>query len=518
MSSIEGSNSRPDIYIGLVGGAGTDLDPMKDQLKAQLAAVDYEYVDVKVSRLIQNFCDIDTKDLPEDERVVRLMNGGDEIRKAAERGDGVISLAVTEIRRLRRACVEAKPPITTPRAYVIDSLKNPSEVRTLKEVYGNNFFVVSVYSPKIDRITRLAKMIAKGCGTGVRAEHRRRAKAVIDDDEHRDSSELSQDVRGTFPLADLFVSHKENIETQAKRFIELIFGEPFTTPTLPEYLMFVAKAAAFRSCDLSRQVGAVIADDGGAILATGCNDVPYPGGGIYFEGREGATDNRDHKIEYDPNALEILNSIREIVDAFKGAGILSQDMLERTPDDIAAALMHGEMKDHLVEARVRNLIEFGRIVHAEMNALAEAARYGRRVQDSTLYCTTFPCHMCARHLIAAGIKNVVFIEPYPKSMTKTLYDAEILADETTGNIDGAVEFKPFTGISPRLYQRVFEYRPRKNRSGTIVQWKRSMAIPMGGELGIKNETLEISLSGRVDEIRTKIHKSKPAESEGGQHA
>lgn len=499
-------NSRPDIYIGLVGGAGTDLDPMKDQLKAQLASIDYGYSEIKLSRLIKNFCAIDTSSLPEDQRVVSLMNGGDDIRRALDRGDGVVSLAITEIRRLRRGDAATTPEATGQHAYVIDSLKNPSEVRTLRKVYGNNFFVVSVYSPKVDRIARLAKIIAKDCGTGVRAEHRRRAVAIIDEDERRDSSELSQDVRGTFPLADLFVSHKENIETQAKRFVELIFGEPFTTPTLPEYLMYVATAAALRSCDLSRQVGAVISDDGGAILATGCNDVPYPGGGIFFEGREGATDNRDHTIEYDPNAQEILNSIREIVDAFKGAGILSEEMLKRSPDDIAADLMHGELKDHLLEARIRNLIEFGRVVHAEMNALAEAARHGQRVQDSTLYCTTFPCHICARHLIAAGVKAVVFIEPYPKSMTKTLYDAEIKADETSGTLDSAVEFKPFTGIAPRLYQRVFGSRPRKNKSGTIVHWIRSLALPTGADFGVNNATLEKFLSGRVDQIRSKIHK------------
>ena len=505
---------RPDIYIGLVGGAGTDLGPFKDQLKAQLASVDYTFSEIKVSRLIQSLCEIDTSGLPEDQRITQLMNGGDEIRRAAGRGDGVIALAVNEIRVLRRGQNTDIPDLVGSQAYVIDSLKNPAEVQTLKQIYGSNFHVVSVYSPRADRTSRLAKAIAKSCNRSVSKEIKARANAVIDEDERRDGTELSQDVRGTFPLADLFVSHEDSIEGQAKRFVELIFGEPFATPTLPEYLMYVATAAALRSCDLSRQVGAVIADDGGSIIATGCNDVPYPGGGIYFEGRPGAADNRDHKVEYDSNALEIQNSVREIVEAFKAAGILSEEALTQY-DDLTTELMHGDLKEHLLDARVKNLLEFGRVVHAEMNAIAEAARLGRSVQGATLYCTTFPCHICARHIIAAGLGTVVFIEPYPKSMTKALYDAEIRADETSGALAGAVHFKPFTGISPPLYPRVFQYRPRKNKSGTIVQWSRSKAIPTGADFGVKDATLEEYYSARVDEIQVMIQNSKQSQTGGG---
>lgn len=57
-------------------------------------------------------------------------------------------------------------------------------------------------------------------------------------------------------------------------------------------------------------------------------------------------------------------------------------------------------------------------MHAEMFAITDAARRGLSVRDATLYCTTFPCHMCARHIIASGIRKVVYIEPYPKSMAK----------------------------------------------------------------------------------------------------
>ena len=109
----------------------------------------------------------------------------------------------------------------------------------------------------------------------------------------------------------------------------------------------------------------------------------------------------------------------------------------------------------LDEARIANIIEFGRIVHAEMSALMDAVRRGVSVKNATLYCTTFPCHMCARHLISAGIKRVVYIEPYPKSMTKDLYRRAVRVDEDLADADALV-FDAFVGVAPGRYADLFE--------------------------------------------------------------
>lgn len=61
--------------------------------------------------------------------------------------------------------------------------------------------------------------------------------------------------------------------------------------------------------------------------------------------------------------------------------------------------------------------------HAEMAALMSCARSGGSPVDGTLYCTTFRCHNCAKHIVAAGIRSVVYVEPYPKSKAKDLYAA-----------------------------------------------------------------------------------------------
>ena len=60
-------------------------------------------------------------------------------------------------------------------------------------------------------------------------------------------------------------------------------------------------------------------------------------------------------------------------------------------------------------------------VHAEMNALMYAARYGISVNGATLYCTNEPCDQCLKNIIAAGIERVVYDVPYKKELCKCCY-------------------------------------------------------------------------------------------------
>src|SRR5712671_1494739 len=124
-----------------------------------------------------------------------------------------------------------------------------------------------------------------------------------------------------------------------------------------------------------------------------------------------------------------------------------------------------------------NVLEFGRVVHAEMSAITDAARRGLSVDRATLYCTTFPCHICARHIISSGIKRVVYIEPYPKSMAQRLYPEAVAVDGKAA-ADAAVRFEPFLGVSPNRYFELFQmHGKRKDETGRVVKWERSIAEP-----------------------------------------
>lgn len=62
-----------------------------------------------------------------------------------------------------------------------------------------------------------------------------------------------------------------------------------------------------------------------------------------------------------------------------------------------------------------------------MRSLAWPERV-QAAREATLYSTTYPCHGCAKHIVAAGISEVVYYEPYPKSRALALHDDSIQED------------------------------------------------------------------------------------------
>ena len=59
-------------------------------------------------------------------------------------------------------------------------------------------------------------------------------------------------------------------------------------------------------------------------------------------------------------------------------------------------------------------------VHAEQNAIIQAARHGVNIDGSSIYITTQPCIVCAKMLINAGVKEVMFAEGYPDQMSAAM--------------------------------------------------------------------------------------------------
>lgn len=66
--------------------------------------------------------------------------------------------------------------------------------------------------------------------------------------------------------------------------------------------------------------------------------------------------------------------------------------------------------------------ELCRALHAEQNAILQAALYGASIKDATIYCTTHPCIMCAKMIINAGMKEVVISKTYPDAMSAALLE------------------------------------------------------------------------------------------------
>lgn len=162
--------------------------------------------------------------------------------------------------------------------------------------------------------------------------------------------------------------------------------------------------------------------------------------------------------------------------------MLSESCITLGPIDTIVSALTAKKKDGqtvtkgaLADASIMDLTEYGRIVHAEMCAICDAARLGRSVRGGTLFCTTFPCHNCTKHIIASGIRRVVYIEPYPKSRALELHGHEVSMESES--LD-KVSFVPFIGISPHRYRDIFQKGRRKNGDGTAASWLTGAPSPM----------------------------------------
>ncbi|WP_053954743.1 deoxycytidylate deaminase [Inediibacterium massiliense] len=134
-------------------------------------------------------------------------------------------------------------------------------------------------------------------------------------------------------------------------------------PSWDEYFMNIAEIAKTRSTCLRRQIGAVIVKDK-RILSTGYN---------------GAPSNTAHCLD--------IGCLRE-------------------KRNIPSGQRH----------------ELCRALHAEQNAMIQAAYHGVSVQGATLYSTLQPCVLCAKMAINAGIKKIVFKGNYPDELSMDILE------------------------------------------------------------------------------------------------
>ncbi|MBQ3660610.1 MAG: cytidine/deoxycytidylate deaminase family protein [Firmicutes bacterium] len=146
-------------------------------------------------------------------------------------------------------------------------------------------------------------------------------------------------------------------------------------PNWDEYFMEMAELARKRSTCLRRGVGAVIVKDN-RVIATGYNGVP--------------------------------KGIRHCEET----GCLRQQL------NVPSGKMH----------------ELCRGLHAEQNAIIQAACMGSSIEGGTLYCTTQPCVICTKMIINAGIKRVVIKETYPDALAQEMAaEAGLVIDVMEGS-------------------------------------------------------------------------------------
>jgi len=320
------------------------------------------------------------------------------------------------------------------------------------------FWTIGVFAPEAVRRERLSE----------KGSDKPTVEKVIEIDEE-EGPKHGQRVRDTIQEADFFIrndkNNKDGLKRSIERYLDLIFNTKLITPNQDETAMYNAAAAAAGSGCLSRQVGAAIYSKDGELLSKGRNDVPKSGGGLYCA-EDFDEDHRCHKwgenkchndTRKDRLYLEIYKVIQDYLAQGKG-------------------IEFEEVRTALKSTDVKNLIEFSRAVHAEMDAILAVARTNKSgLVGGTLYCTTFPCHSCARHIVASGLSRVVYIEPYPKSLALTLHKDAIATQE---NENEKVLFVQYEGVAPKNMLRMFKQRQNRKKDGKAVVIKPKTAKPV----------------------------------------
>jgi dCMP deaminase len=107
-----------------------------------------------------------------------------------------------------------------------------------------------------------------------------------------------------------------------------------------------------------------------------------------------------------------------------GAVIVKDNMVLTTgyngaPRGLPHAAEVGCLRDQLgVPSGERH--ELCRGLHAEQNAIIQAARHGIRIEGAVLYCTTHPCVICMKMVINAGLQKVYYLHGYPDAIAKQI--------------------------------------------------------------------------------------------------
>lgn len=276
--------------------------------------------------------------------------------------------------------------------WVIDSIKNPNEIKYLKSEYSD-FYLIGVFADPDIRWER------------VKDEHYRGNSNLFEEDDKRDQGEdLShgQSVTECFIKADIIICNNEhidrignddfiNLKNKVNKYLELIEQTSSFTPKEDEALMAMAYANSLRSRCCKRKVGAVIMDLTGNVFSSGFNDVPSS---LKSCKQKWNQCYRDYlRDDFKSTVAETLNDEteqKEIVDKFNGFKIL----------DLCRAL------------------------HAEESAILNVARFGssNALGGAKLYTTTYPCNLCANKIAKAGIKYLVYLEPYPVKEAKDILE------------------------------------------------------------------------------------------------
>jgi deoxycytidylate deaminase len=469
-----------EAFLALIAPIGINIEEVVHVLSEKASQINYTPHTIKLTDTLKDLKLVEDSYPHELARYKAYIAAGDQLCQDTDRGDILVLFGIARL--LKGGEVERRSHVTTRRLNIFRQIKRPAEHATLERTYGRNILFVGCFAPKDSRVSYLVKKLKARDRLSNDAALESQALDIISIDEDESDHEFGQKVIDCYPKSDFILdcTSRRTLESSCERLLNIYFGHPFISPTRDEYASYIANAAAYRSLDLSRQVGAAIFGPNGEIISMGCNEVPAAGGGTYW--CDQSNDARDFVLGYDSNQRVREDMARDALAKLKDKGWISSELTDRDINALAREVFQSGSKEDGIDAgpwrdsMISDVIEYGRMVHAEMNALTDAARFRRSTQGATLYCTTMPCHMCAKLIIAAGIDRVVYVQPYVKSLTAELFEDSVVLEGRPN--DERVNFESLKGVTPAGFKRAFakSYK-RKNEDGSAKVWDKLKSKP-----------------------------------------
>jgi deoxycytidylate deaminase/dephospho-CoA kinase len=352
-----------------------------------------EYLKEKHKYVLKRLSDVIRKELGKpDATPEELQDKGDELRISG--GTSILAeLALNDI---------LKNPAEK---IVIDGIRNPGEVKYLRRF--SNFFLIGLDGPREERLRRYRLKIRKE-NPGQKEISDQDFFAIDERDSGKNQPVNGQNVTRCLDLADFQIINsspwdsdldlKDNLYGKVELLLSLTDSPGSKRPSMREIGMHIAYSASLKSPCLKRQVGATIAkqikdSDEELAIAVGYNHPP-----------EGVKDcfSKFRGCYRDQQKTKIFGKLKDelLVLGCEGAEEAANKFLS-----------YPEVKR----------LDYCQSVHAEESAILQVSKLGgSSLQGTTLYTTTFPCLLCAKSIIQAGISKIVYNEAYPVEEAREL--------------------------------------------------------------------------------------------------
>jgi deoxycytidylate deaminase/dephospho-CoA kinase len=327
---------------------------------------------------------------------------------------------------------------------VIDAIRNPLELVYLRDQFSA-FYAIAITTDDEHRKERLEDInLTKKEIKALDEKEYSENKKPLDNYENF----VSQNLQDCIQKSDIFFANPgvpsefaqniRNLNAQVLRYVALMLRPGLITPTRDERCMQLAFVAKLNSGCISRQVGAAVADENFSIKAVGWNDVPKGQVSCLLRDVDELLTGGDKNAfsTFEKTDKKLLAQIKK---TYQNRGQLEHEGL---PCPFCFKTEYNKSIDKDNQVHTRSL-------HAEENAFLQLAKHGNSgIDKGHLFTTASPCELCSKKAFQLGIKEIVYVDPYPG-----ISSSHILS---SGDTKLRPKLRLFSGAVGHAYHRLYE--------------------------------------------------------------